>query len=74
MRVHTRRVWRLFIDSLERNLKCVLLNSGKKYDSIQIGHCISNEDGIAIWWATIDEVFGETVMVNPMLESCTKEK
>jgi len=30
--------WRLFIDSLKRRLKCVLLNNGNKYGSIPIGH------------------------------------
>jgi len=30
--------WRLFIDSLKRSLKCVLLNNGNKYGSIPIGH------------------------------------
>jgi hypothetical protein len=30
--------WLLFIDSSKRSLKCVLLNNGKKYGSIPIGH------------------------------------
>jgi hypothetical protein len=30
--------WRLFIDSLKRSLKCVLLNNGNKYGSIPISH------------------------------------
>ena len=33
--------WRLFIDSSERSLKCVLLHSGKKFGSIPIGHSVT---------------------------------
>ena len=30
--------WKLFIDSLKRSLKCVLLHNGNKFGSIPIGH------------------------------------
>ena len=33
-------VWRLFIDSSKRSLKCVLLHNGNKYGSVPIGHSI----------------------------------
>ena len=32
--------WRLFIDSLKRSLKCVLLHNGNRYASLPIGHSI----------------------------------
>ena len=33
-------VWRLFIDSSKRSLKCLLLHNGNKYGSVPIGHSI----------------------------------
>ena len=33
--------WRLFIDSLKRSLKCVLLHNGNKFGSIPIGHSVT---------------------------------
>ena len=34
------RDWRLFGDSSERSLKCVLLHTGSKYGSIPVGHSV----------------------------------
>ena len=36
--------WRLFIDSSNSSLKCVLLNNGGKYASIPIGNSVSMKE------------------------------
>ena len=39
--------WRLFIDSSNRNLKCVLLHTGNKHGSIPIGHSVVLEENFS---------------------------
>ena len=37
--------WRLFIDSLKRSLKCVLLHNGNLFGSIPIRHSVIPKEG-----------------------------
>ncbi len=40
--------WRLFIDSSQASLKCILLHNGNRYASVPIGHSVDPKERMKI--------------------------
>ena len=58
--------WRLFIDSLKRSLKCVLLHNGNQYGSIPIGHSVTLKES----YENIKVVLERLKYLSPVVDMC----